>query len=376
MDETSAKGSGAVNQMTTRFNLIRSIPFLLFLLIITFIFSCAKDDYLSMKNEGINQTDMANVKDDKMKKGYEVTNLVADVVGYDAPIIDPNLVNAWGIALSATGVFWISAEGTNLSTIYNDEGMTLRPPVTMDGPPTGQVFNFSTGFEIPMVGVSRFIFVTEDGKITAWRTGNTAPTLVDNSGEGAVYTGAELAMNGGEALLYVANVGGGSIEVYDSEWNELEDFGFEDPSLPAGASPFNIQLVYGQLYVAYVGPGGGFVNVFETDGDFVERFATGGTLSAPWGITNTPPDFGLGQEILVGNFGDGRINVYNKNGNYKGQLADVEGNPIVIDGLWDLVFKPGAFDGTSDVDLYFTAGPENETHGLFGEIEFELAEEE
>ncbi|HZV44559.1 MAG TPA: TIGR03118 family protein [Saprospiraceae bacterium] len=318
---------------------------------------------------------MTNVQDDKVKKGYEVTNLVADVAGYDAAIIDSNLVNAWGIALSPTGVFWISAEGTHLSTIYNDEGMALRAPVTMDGAPTGQVFNFSTGY-IVGTGPARFIFVTEDGKITAWRTGNTAPTIIDDSDEGASYTGAELAMNGGEALLYVANVAGGEIEVYDGEWNELEDFGFEDPSLPDGASPFNIQLVNGQLYVTYVMPDGGLVNVFNTNGDFVRRFATGGTLDAPWGITNVPPEFGLGQAIIVGNFGDGRINVYNKNGNFKGQLADEEGDPIVIDGLWDLVFKPGAFDGTSEVDLYFTAGPDNETHGIFGEIEFELAEEE
>jgi len=374
MDETSAKGSGEVNQNTTRFNLFRFIPFLPLLLLITFIFSCAKDESLLLKNESTG-ADISNVKGDKMKIGYEVTNLVSDVAEYNPTIIDTNLVNAWGIALSATGVFWISAEGTHLSTIYNDDGMTLRAPVTMDGAPTGQVFNFSTGF-IVGTGPARFIFVTEDGKITAWRTGNVAPTIIDDSGEGASYTGAELAMNGTEALLYVANVAGGEVEVYDSEWNELEDFGFEDPSLPAGASPFNVQLVSGQLYVTYVGPDGGLVNVFNTNGDFVRRFATGGTLSAPWGITNAPPEFGLGQAILVGNLGDGRINVYNKNGNFKGQLADEDGDPIVIDGLWDLVFKPGAFDGTSEVDLYFTAGPDNEEHGIFGEIEFELAEEE
>jgi uncharacterized protein (TIGR03118 family) len=376
MDETSAKGSGGVNQIPNRFNLLRFIPFLPLLFLIAFIFSCAKDENLMPKNAGISEADMTNVQSDKMKKGYEVTNLVSDAAEYNPNIIDSNLVNAWGIALSPTGVFWISAADKKLSVIYNDEGMTLRPPVTMDGFPTGQVFNSSTGF---LVGTApaRFIFVTEDGKITAWRNPLLiAPTIIDDSGEGASYTGAELAMNDGEALLYVANVAGGEIEVYDSEWAELEDFGFEDPSLPAGASPFNIQLVNGQLYVTYVMPGGGLVNVFNTNGDFVRRFATGGTLNAPWGITNTPPDFGLGQAIIVGNFGDGRINVYNKNGQFKGQLADEEGDPITIDGLWDLVFKPGAFDGTSEVDLYFTAGPDNEEHGIFGEIEFELAEEE
>src|SRR6187399_640384 len=118
MDETSAKGSGEGNQITTRFNLFRFIPFLPLLLLITFIFSCAKDDSLLLKNEGVG-TVTSNVKSDKMKIGYEVTNLVSDVAEYNPVIIDTNLVNAWGIALSPTGVFWISAADKKLSVIYN-----------------------------------------------------------------------------------------------------------------------------------------------------------------------------------------------------------------------------------------------------------------
>jgi len=371
MDDTSAKSSGAETKRSTRSNLrIRSFSFLAVVLLIAFIYSCAKDDALMTNNEA-NQSGLADLTSGKVKAGYEATNLVSDVAEYNPEIIDTNLVNAWGIAISPSGVFWISAADKHLSVIYNDEGETLRPPVTMDGYPTGQVFNGTTGFVIPNVGSARFIFVTEDGKITAWRTGNTAPTIIDDSDEGASYTGAELAMNDGQALLYVANHTEGSIDVYDSNWNELEGFSFTDPSLPTGATPFNIQLVFGMLYVTYDQTGSGVVDVYKTNGDFVSRFATGGTLNEPWGITNTPPEFGLGQAILVGNFGDGRINVYNKNGQFKGQLADVEGNVITIDGLWALEFTPGAFAGSADTDLYFTAGPDDEEHGIFGEIGFE-----
>ncbi|HEX5111535.1 MAG TPA: TIGR03118 family protein [Saprospiraceae bacterium] len=354
------------------------IPFLYTLFFfMLFTIGCMKDEDVLNLNEPNDKEkyDASHEGIVKIKSHYEMTNLVSDVEEYNPEIIDPNLVNAWGIAISPTGVFWISAAETELSVVYNDEGETLRPPVTMDGEPTGQVFNPTTGFRIPMVGAARFIFVTEDGKITAWRSGNVAATMEDESDEGASYTGAELAMNGSQALLYVANVAGGEIAVYDTSWAELEGFEFEDPNLPAGASPFNIQLVYGNLYVTYVGPGGGLVNVFTTGGDFVKRFATGGTLSAPWGITNTPPEFGLGQSILVGNFGDGKINIYNKNGQFKGQLGDEDG-PFVIDGLWALEFTPAAFAGTGEVDLYFTAGPDNEEHGIFGEIEFTAEEEE
>ena len=349
----------------------KSVYFTL-LMLVMFLISCSKDEIVSPRNDtGLNSLDTRN---EKIKKGYEVTNLVSDVAEYDPEIIDTNLVNAWGIAIggNGNGAFWISAADRDLSVIYDDEGNTLRPPVTMDGEPTGQVANGTTGFVIPMVGVARFIFVTEDGKITAWRTGNTATTVVDDSADGASYTGVELANDGTANFLYVANVSEGEVEVFDENWNYVEDKPFEDPSLPTGMSPFNIQLIAGMLYVTYVGPGetGGLVDIFNTNGGFVRRFATGGTLDAPWGITNTPPEFGLGQAILVGNFGDGRINVYNKNGQFKGQLGDEEGDVITIDGLWALEFKAGAFTGTGDPDLYFTAGPDNEEHGIFGEIEF------
>jgi uncharacterized protein (TIGR03118 family) len=374
MDDTAVNFSGKT-RLSRKSPIPNLFPLLLnMLLLLLFTLGCNKDDNLALENN-IDESTTSNAAHDKIKAPYEVTNLVSDVSEYNPTIIDTNLVNAWGIAISPTGVFWISAAETELSVVYNDEGEALRPPVTMDGDPTGQVFNSTTGFTIPSLGASRFIFVTEDGKITAWRSGNTAMTMVDDSGEGASYTGVELARNGSENLLYVANVAEGSIDVYNDEWAEVEGYEFEDPNLPAGASPFNIQLVYGNLYVTYVGPGGGLVNVFNTNGDFIKRFATGGTLNAPWGITNTPPEFGLGQSILVGNFGDGRINVYNKNGQFKGQLGEDKDEPITIDGLWALEFLPSAFAGGTDFELYFTAGPDNEEHGIFGEIEFEGEEE-
>lgn len=374
MDDTAVKNStnGSSSKKSSVSNLLSILMAMLFFLL--FMAGCNKDENDALADATAENT-AANAAHDKIKPHYEVTNLVSDVSEYNPTIIDTNLVNAWGIAISPTGVFWISAAETDLSVVYNDEGETLRPPVTMDGEPTGQVFNSSTGFVIPSLGAARFIFVTEDGKITAWRTGNTAMTMVDDSAEGASYTGVELARNGTEDLLYVANVAEGSIDVYDGTWAEVEGYEFEDPNLPAGASPFNIQLIFGKLYVTYVGPDGGLVNIFDTSGDFIERFATGGPLSAPWGITNAPPEFGLGQAILVGNFGDGRINIYNKNGQFKGQLGEEKDEPITIDGLWALEFLPSAFTGGTDFELYFTAGPDNEEHGIFGEIEFEGEEE-
>ena len=375
MFNTTVKNAGEFNKITYR--PIRSpwlISFTISLLFSAFFLGCMKDEDIvpaltddeSLENRGGLE---------KVRAAYEVTNLVADVAEYDPVRIDTNLVNAWGIAIGPTGAFWISAAEKELSVIYDDEGNQLRVPVTMEGEPTGQVFNNSTGFVIPMVGVSRFIFVTEYGTITAWRTGNVATTMIDNSASGAQYTGVEIANDGTGTFLYVANVANGTIEVYDENWNLVNSKPFSDPSLPAGASPFNVQLVFGNLFVTYVGPGGGFVNIFNTNGMLLKRFAEGGTLNAPWGITNTPPEFGLGQSILIGNFGDGRINVYNKNGNFRGQLGDEDHEPISIDGLWALEFTAGAFAGTSDPDLYFTAGPDGEEHGIYGEIEH-IEEEE
>jgi len=337
----------------------RSVYLMLFMFLL-FIAGCLKDENVlpqSLENRGL-------------QMGYEVTNLVSDVAEYKPNIIDPNLVNAWGIAIGPTGAFWISAAETELSVIYDDEGNTLRKPVTMEGDPTGQVFNGTTGFVIPNDGAARFIFATEYGTITAWRSGDVAPTMVDRAAMGASYTGIEIANDGTGNFIYLADNGNGKVDVFDENWNLVSDKPFADPSVSPGAKPFNIQMINGNLYVTYTSPAmGGFVNIFDTRGNFLKRFATGGGLNAPWGITQTPAEFGLDQAILVGNFGDGHINIFTQYGQSKGQLMDEDGMAITIEGLWALEFTPGALAGTADPDLYFTAGPDDEEHGIFGEIE-------
>lgn len=378
MANTTVKNSEAVPRSTARSKSAAwTGAFLLLLALLLSGLGCTKDnlspsrstafipDTLEARELGMEH------KATPVKEGYEVTNLVSDVAEYNPRLLDPNLVNAWGIAIGPTGAFWISAGYTSLSVIYDDEGNTLRAPVTMQGEPTGQVYNGTSGFMIPGMGAARFIFVTEQGTIAAWRSGNTAMTVVDRLAQGASYTGVELASDGSGNFLYVANVGQGKVDVFDQNWNYVNSKPFNDPSLPAGAKPFNVRLIDNQLYVTYVGPGGGYVNTFRTNGSFVRRFASGATLNEPWGITSTPPKFGLGQAILVGNFGDGRINIYNKNGQFKGQLGDEDGEAITIEGLWALTFVPDAFSGGDNLDLYFTAGPDDETHGIFGEIEHE-----
>lgn len=301
-----------------------------------------------------------------LQNAYEVTNLVADVADYHPMRIDPDLINAWGIAIGPTGAFWISAADSELSVIYDDEGNALRKPVYMEGEPTGQVYNNTDGFVIPNLGPAKFIFATEYGTITAWYQGDTAVTIVDNSAEGASYTGLELTSDGN---LLVANVAEGEVEVIDRNWNYVDTKPFINPKLPVGAKPFNVREIDGSIYVTYEAPAGSVVGLFDMSGNFIKNFTEGANLRSPWGITKTPDAFGLGGAFLVGNFGDGRISIITPDGYFKGFLTDEMGQTIMIDGLWDLVFTDGAFNGTADPDLYFTAGPAMETHGIFGEIE-------
>ena len=308
------------------------------------------------------------------------TNLVADTAGYGAAKIDPALKNAWGIAVNPTGVVWISANHSATSPVYDKTGATLRPPVTIPsvnagdpGAPTGIVFNGSTDF-----GGNKFIFAGEDGVITAWAGGNAAVKVADRSTAGAVYKGLAIATDGGASFLYAANFKGKKIAVFDSNFSLVTTKPFADTSIPADFGPFNIQNIGGMLYVTYAklkgpdneddqaGPGNGYVNIFRPDGTLVGRFASTGTLNSPWGITHAPAGFAAPFEtILVGNFGDGRINVFSLQGIYIGQLQN-NGQTIGIEGLWALDFlKPNA---TNTDPLFFTAGPHDESHGIFGSL--------
>ncbi|HEY4322595.1 MAG TPA: TIGR03118 family protein [Mucilaginibacter sp.] len=312
------------------------------------------------------------------------TNLVADTVGFGAAKIDPNLANAWGIAAAPSGPIWISANHTGLSPIYDTTGKTLRAPIIVPsatpgegGAPTGQIFNSTTDFN-----GAKFIFAGEDGTISSWAGGNAATIVADKSQTRAIYKGLTMASDNGSNFLYVANFKGRKIDVFDKNFNYVTDKPFADALIPSDFGPFNIQNINGELYVTYAklkapdnedddsGLGHGFVDIYSTNGTMLKRFASLGSLNSPWGVALAPAGFcNDKQTILIGNFGDGRINIFDMQGNYKGQLQN-NGHVISIDGLWAIDFlknnKPG---GNPNGPLYFTAGPADESHGLFGALQ-------
>jgi len=336
---------------------------------------------------------------------YQRTNLVSDIAGV-ARFTDPNLVNPWGIAYSPTSPFWIADNGTGKSTLYNGHGqafpvgspLVVRIPPPRGSPagttsaPTGTVFNGAGGFMVTehhVTGTSFFIFATEDGTISGWNPNvnlTHAVLAVDNSkvGAGAVYKGLTLGSNASGNFLFAANFRAGAIDVFNDHFKQVSLSGsFTDTRIPTGYAPFNIQNLGGLLYVTYAkqdaakhddvsGPGHGFVDVFDTNGNFIKRLASRGTLNSPWGLALAPADFGpFSNDLLVGNFGDGRINAFDPNtGAFLGQLTDRRGNPIQIDDLWGLKFGNGGNAGQTNT-LFFTAGIGDEQHGLFGLIQHE-----
>lgn len=314
-------------------------------------------------------------------KGYSQTNLVADVAGYGAARLDPNLVNPWGISFSATSPLWISANHTSVSLIYDKDGNSVIPPVNIQngsGAPTGQVFNPTTGFIIPGTGKpARFIFAGEDGTLQAWNGGTAAIEVANRSKNNAVYKGIAMGNDGTGNFLYVANFKKSKVDVFDSTFKFVTK-PFIDHSIPQDYGPFNIRNINGNLYVTYAkhkapdnmddqkGPGNGYVDIFSTKGLLLKRFVTKGPLNSPWGIVPAVPGFAPeSNAILIGNFGDGRINVFEENGDFVGSLKDTTGHDIIIDGLWAL---ENNIHNADPLQLYFTAGPVEETHGLFGYI--------
>ena len=319
------------------------------------------------------------------------TNLVSDLPGM-ASHTDSNLVNPWGIATSATSPFWVADNHTGVSTLYNTSGTPQSLVVTVPpaaggtgGSPTGIVFNGSTDFQVSAGTPARFIFATEDGTISGWASGTNAILKVDNSASEAVYKGLAIGNNGTANFLYAANFHEGTIDVFDAAFAPATLAGsFSDPTIPAGYAPFNIQNIGGVLYVTYAlqdadahddvpGLGHGFINKFDLNGNFIARFASRGSLNSPWGLAVAPAGFGaFANALLVGNFGDGRINAFNPaTGALLGQLADDSGHAISIEGLWGLKFGNGVSGGDANT-LYFAAGiagPDAlEDHGLFGSI--------
>lgn len=266
------------------------------------------------------------------------------------------------------------------------------------GLPTGQVFNPTGDFAVTAGGASApavFIFDSESGAITGWNPGVGAvpgvpgPSKVSEVGfqasDGAIYKGLALAQFGGANYLFATDFHNGKIDVLDGQFHKVPlgegGFGtFTDPNLPEGYAPFGIAALSGELYVSYAkqdadaeddvaGRGHGFIDVFDTGGHLERRLVSRGDLNSPRGMVLAPAGFGdFGGALLVGNFGDGRIRAFDPNtGRELGTLSESPGHPLVIVGLWGLAFGNGKTAGDADT-LYFAAGPDHETHGLFGKI--------
>src|SRR5713101_4762802 len=326
---------------------------------------------------------------------YKQHNLVSD--GFvPADHVDSNLVNPWGIASSSMSPFWVSDNGTGVSTLYDGTGqpfLVSGSPLVVtipDSTPTGQVFNGTSDFALASDHASLFIFATENGTISGWNPfvpaflSTAAIRKVDNSATGAVYKGLAIGSIGTDNFLYAANFSAGTIDVFDKNFAPASLAGsFSDPRIPTGFAPFNIQNLEGKLYVTYAkqdatkhddvaGKGNGFVDVFDTDGNFIQRVDSRSKLNSPWGLVFAPADFGrFSNDLLVGNFGDGRINAYSRDGDhfhFHGQLQGPDGQPISIDGLWALRFGNGSPNSGPTNFLFFTAGINDEADGLFGSL--------
>ena len=355
---------------------------------------------------------------------YKQTNLVSDIAGM-APIIDPNLRNPWGLTRTPTGSpFWVGNNNSGTSTLYDGAGnpagnfpdphpdsngnginspfnnfVMVPPPGFAPGTqsaPTGVVFNGSpTDFPVAPGMQAIFIFATEDGTISGWNPGVdpvNAVRVVDNSDKGsahgAVYKGATSAEIQGKRFLYVTNFRSAKVEVYDSSFQRvrLHEDAFEDEEIPHGFAPFNVQNIGGSLFVTYAkqdgprhdpvgGEGFGFVDIFTPSGKLISRLEHGDWLNAPWGVVWTTRDFGeFSNSILVGNFRSGWIAAYNGfTGKFIGFVKNPDDSLVTIDGLWSLTFGNDATTPSKTLiapanTLYFTAGINNETDGLFGTL--------
>jgi uncharacterized protein (TIGR03118 family) len=353
---------------------------------------------------------------------YVVTNLVSDIAALGGQKVDPLLQNAWGVAFTpGASPFWVADNATGCSTLYDGDGTIVNipgvtpvklplpggsvpatacvhvnlPPAPAPNPtpaaPTGMVWNPTTNpmtaFLVPGTALpASFIWATEDGTISAWTGGlspnpNNARLAVDNpnTNSGPVYKGLVFGTNVNGVFLFATNFRAGTVDVFDHNYKPATtDGGFKDPDIPSGFAPFGIQNINGDLFVTYAkqnaekhddvaGKGNGFVEVFDTDGHLLRRFASRGKLNSPWGVARASFAFGpFSGDILVGNFGDGRINAFDSKGHFRGQLRDTQGKPLIIDGLWTLTLGGGA-KSSSDT-LFFTAGPNDEKDGLFGTI--------
>jgi uncharacterized protein (TIGR03118 family) len=332
---------------------------------------------------------------------YAETSVISDG-SVPAATVSQNFVDPWGVAGGNT--LWINTNVTGLSYVTSVTGVlnttigqAVVPPAPQGsgaGQPTGIVQNTSTGFVLSNGIKASFLFATGDGTISGWNsaletTGNVALIEVNNSANNAVYNGMAMITNSSGSYLLVSNFGqGADVEVYNSSFQPATLQGsFKDPNVPTGYAPYNVVAIGTQVFVTYMlrttppfapgvgtyqeifGKGTGFVSVFDDNGNFITRaVGIGNNLDAPWGVTLAPASFGIyGGDLLIGNFADGLITAYNPTTYaYLGVVADGTGKPIAFPGLWS-VFTTTA-TGNVPNSIYFTAGLDGETHGLFGYI--------
>jgi len=330
---------------------------------------------------------------------YLQHNIISD--GFvPADHTDSSLVNAWGLVSGPTTPWWIADNGTGKTTLFNVGGNAIVTEFIVPGAggaqgnPTGLVFNGGTGFVVNNgVGSpapARFIFSSEDGTISAFK-GAPIVTVVPNAqapAHGAIYKGLAIDSTTAGQFLYATDFHNAKVDIFDSSFHAVTIAGaFTDPNIPDGFAPFGIQNINGTIYVTYAlqdadkeddvaGPGNGFVDAYDTAGNFIRRVASGGELNSPWGLALAPDNFGrFSGDLLVGNFGNGRIHAFDpaqltEAGEFEavGQLHSASGRPVVIDGLWALQFGHGAAANGPTSTLFFTAGPAEEAHGLFGSL--------
>ncbi|QQC65739.1 TIGR03118 family protein [Paraburkholderia ginsengisoli] len=329
-------------------------------------------------------------------QSFTSTMLVSDG-SVAAAHTDPNLKNAWGVAFNPKGFVWVADNGTSLATLYDGNGtpqsLVVSIPNGTSGPanPTGIVFNGTSDFTVTQggkTGVGAFVFAGEGGTITAWAPAvapTTAFVMFDGGSTGAVYKGLALASNGGANFLYATDFHNNRIDVFDRSFAKVAMPGkFQDTTLPAGFAPFGIQAIGARLFVTYAkqdaaahdnvdGDGLGFVDVFDTAGNLMQRFASAGSLDAPWGVTQAPANFGrFSGDVLIGNFGDGKINAFDPaSGQPLGTINLPDGSAFAQSGLWGIAFGNGLSNQPVNT-LFFAAGPNDEANGVYGRIDVKM----
>jgi uncharacterized protein (TIGR03118 family) len=362
-------------------------------------------------NGGSSGSTAANQMAAQTSTGFADSALVSDKVGVVATTttIDANLSNPWGLAIAPGLPFWVADNNSNLSTLYSGKGAIQTDSITGDNDvgiaipasaagvpanPTGQVYNGGGGFLIPTSAGQEsalFIFDGEGGTIAAWANGSgaTAVTAFDdgvaNGANHAVYKGLAIGTVNGATFLYATDLHNNKVDVFDTNFTKPAAMQgkFVDPTIPSGFVPFGIAALNGQLYVSYAmqdaakhdemtGANLGYVDVFDFSGNFVSRFASAGALNAPWGMAVAPAGFGpLAGDLLIGNFGDGKVNIFASNGTAlatsMGPLTVTNGGTFALPGLWSLVFGNGDPDKPLTT-LFYTAGFADQTDGVFGSI--------